>query len=150
MPLKMCFFKTCKNACFISFKNKISRIHLEFYPYKPALFGLKQIYNNPNISCSLLFPGSLKWYILLTLDCGRCSRGGSGAFGVSSVSAFSVTARVGGTGTLSRAGTQGRQGGRHALVVIHPKEPIKVEKCSLDGAYCASLEIFSEDFKTEL
>lgn len=69
---------------------------------------------------------------------------------MSSVSAFSVTTGVGGTGTLSRAGTQGRQGGRHALVVIHPEEPIKVEKCSLDSAYCASLEIFSEDFKTEL
>lgn len=54
---------------------------------------------------------------------------GSGAFGVSSVSAFPVTTRVegGGTGTLSRAGTQGRQGGWHALVVVHPDEPIKVE-----------------------
>lgn len=98
-----------------------------------------------NISWSLLFPGSLKRYILLTLDCGRCSRVGSGAFGVSSVSAFSVTTRVGGgTGTLSRAGTQGREGGWHTLVVIHPNQ---VEKCSFDSA---SLEIFSEDFKTKL
>lgn len=53
---------------------------------------------------------------------------GSGAFGVGSVSAFSVTARIGGgTGTLSRAGPQGRQGGRHALVVVHPNQPIQVE-----------------------
>lgn len=76
---------------------------------------------------------------------------GSGAFGMSSVSAFSVTARIGGgTGTLSWAGTQRRQGGRHALVVVHPDESIKVEKCRLVSAYCASLETFSEDVRTEL
>lgn len=125
MPLKMCFFKTCKNTTrFISFKSKISIwIHLEFNPYKPALLCTETNIHH-NISWSLLFPGSLKRYILLTLDCGRCSRVGSGAFGVSSVSAFSVTTRVGGgTGTLSRAGTQGREGGWHTLVVIHPNKP---------------------------
>lgn len=72
----------------------------------------------------------LKQRLLLTLDCGRCSGVASGAFGVSSVSAFSVSAWVGGAGTLSWAGTQGRQGrqgGRHTLVVIHPDESIQGE-----------------------
>lgn len=136
MPFKMCFFKTSKNTTsFISFKNKISIwIIWNLIHINQQSCVLKETYNNYNISWSLLFPGSLKWYVLLTLDCGRCSRVGSGGFGVSFVSAFSVTARVGGTGALSQAGTQGRQGGWHALVVVHPDEPIKAEKCSFHTA----------------
>lgn len=62
---------------------------------------------------------------------------------MSSVSALSVTTRVGGrTGTLSRAGTQGRQGGqggRHTLVVVHPDKSMQVEKHVRDNVYCARL-----------
>lgn len=80
---------------------------------------------------------------LLTLGCGRCRRVGSGAFGVSSVSALSVTTRVGGrTGTLRRAGTQGRQGGqggRHTLVVVHPDTSMQVEKHVGDYVHGARL-----------
>lgn len=62
---------------------------------------------------------------------------------MSSVSALSVTTRVGGrAGTLSRAGTQGRQGGqggRHTLVVVHPDRSTQVEKHIFDNAHCASV-----------
>lgn len=64
-------------------------------------------------------------YILLTLGC-RCAWGvSSGAFGVSFVSAPSVPSGVGGrTRSFSQAGSQRRQrrqGCRHTLVVVHPR-----------------------------
>lgn len=58
---------------------------------------------------------------------------------MSSVSALSVTTRVGGrTGTFSRAGTQGGQGGqggRHTLVVVHPDRSMQAEKHICDNVY---------------
>lgn len=70
--------------------------------------------------------------ILLTLGCGCTSGVGSGAFGVSSVSAASVPGGVGGgTRSLSQTGSQGRQGRQgcwHTLVVIHPRNTVNTIK----------------------
>lgn len=88
-------------------------------------------------------------YILLTLCC-RCAGGvSSGAFGVSLVSAPSVPGGIGGRpGSFSQAGSQRRQrrqGCRHPLVVVHPRNTRSqsVRAAAEDTAGCFCPQCFS-------